>query len=123
MSNVEQWWSQALAELKTARQLKKDFIYYAACFHAHQAAELGLKALYIKKYSKPYVGHDIVYLAKNLGAEQRIINYTKQIAGAYVETRYPDMAPTSPSEYYTEDDAKEYIEAAEEVIEWIENNS
>lgn len=122
MANIDLWWSQALAELKTAKQLKKDYIYYAACFHAHQAMELGFKALYIQKNSKPYIGHDVVCLAKGLSASKRIIDLAKKVVSAYVETRYPDMAPTAPSEYYTEDDAEEYIEAAEEVLEWIKKN-
>lgn len=86
---TELWWKQSQAEIKTAKILKEQYVYYAACFHAQQAAEQALKALHIEMKNEAYIGHDLVNLSKNLKLPQTLIIKCKTLAAAYQEAKIP----------------------------------
>ena len=91
--------------------------YEWACFQAQQAVEKGLKAIYIKKYKKLLKVHDLVLLSKKINAPRKIIILCSKINPAYLDARYPDI-----SKSYTEEDSKEILNYALDVLKWIETN-
>ncbi len=54
----ERWFSEACWNLDTARELHRLGRYNAACFYAHQAAEMAVKALLMSRNESPW-GHGI----------------------------------------------------------------
>lgn len=76
-----------------------------------------MKALYIKKYQKLLRIHDLVKLAKKIGANFEILNICAELNPIYIETRYPDV-PTS----YNKEDVKKILKNTEKVLKWIKTN-
>ncbi len=77
----------------------------------------GLKALYIKKYKKLFKIHDLVKLAKKVGADVEILDICAELNPVYIETRYPDV-PTS----YSKVDIKKLLKDTEKALIWIKTN-
>jgi len=46
--DTQQWWEQAQADLRTSSALLAIGEFFAVSFHAHEAVEKALKALYIE---------------------------------------------------------------------------
>lgn len=115
---TKEWFDQALSEFESAKDLINTNKFSQASFHAHQAVEYALKALHIEK-KKPILGHDVVYLARKLNAPETILKKCDLLNPAYEDARYVDRAEKAPSKLYTEDIAKEHINSAEEVLNWI----
>jgi len=88
-----------------------------AAFLCQQSVEKGLKALYIKKYQKLLKIHDLVELAKKIGAEFEVLDLCSKLNPAYIETRYPDV-PKS----YNKENIKELLKDAEKVLKWIKKS-
>ena len=55
---ARRWFSEARWNLETAKILHDRGRYNAACFYAHQAAEMAVKALLISKNESPW-GHSV----------------------------------------------------------------
>ena len=108
------WLERTEKDIKAAKNSLVSGDYEWACFQAHQAAEKALKAAYIKKYNELLKTHDLVLLAKKIGAEQPTVEHCTKLGAVYVESRYPDK----PAEY-GEEDANGFIKNAEEIIQWI----
>lgn len=60
-------------------------------FFAQQAAEKALKSLQIKKFGGFKKVHDLVLLAKYVGAPEEVIENSEKITPFYTITRYPDV--------------------------------
>ncbi|MDN5358508.1 MAG: hypothetical protein PWP76_351 [Candidatus Diapherotrites archaeon] len=85
---TKEWIRLAQRDFDAAQVLFGRQIYDLAVFHAHQAVEKALKALWIEKYrEEPPKTHNIQYLAKELGLNVR--SAAAEIADAYYVTRYP----------------------------------
>ncbi len=69
---TEKWLKQAKKDIRAANNSFNSRDYEWACFQAHQATEKSLKALNIEKNSSLIKIHDLVLLAKKLGAPEDI---------------------------------------------------
>lgn len=105
----------SLKDLDTARQLLDMGNYEGAAFFAQQSAEKGLKALHIDRFKELKRTHDLVLLAGALGLPERLIDLCKELAPAYIYTRYPDVVPVEN----IEEVSKELLGHAEEIVKWI----
>ncbi|NPA76794.1 MAG: HEPN domain-containing protein [Candidatus Diapherotrites archaeon] len=89
-------------------------IYEMALFHAQQAVEKCLKALWIEKFrEEPPKTHNIQYLARELGIGVR--SEVAEVADAYYVTRYP--IPGVGTVDYDEHTAKRKMDAARKVYD------
>jgi len=124
-SEFRRWLESARRTLESARHDAEAQFYNWACFKAHQAAEKALKAL-LWGLGHPRVGHMLPKLLEELRAlgidvprdvDEACIRLNK----FYTPTRYPDVWPEGiPEEFYSESEAREAIELAKRVIEWVE---
>jgi len=116
---IENWWKQAEKDLSAARNSLNSGDYEWASFQSNQAAEKGLKALYLKEKKEIFPTHNLILLAKKLDLPIEIINFLKELNPDYTMSRYPDAANAPPFENYNNKKAKEKIAFAEEVLKWI----
>ncbi len=116
---VKNWWEQAKSDLKAARNSAKSKDYNWACFQAQQAAEKGLKALYIQNYQEIRKIHDLVFFANKFDVPEEIFICCARLSRVYAETRYPDAGSKIPAKKFHKDDANDFIEMAEKVLQWL----
>src|SRR3989338_10074087 len=116
-TDSEKWLEKARGDLKASKDSLNSKNYEWACFQAQQASEKALKSLYIKKYKKLLKIHDLVLLARKINAPKEIIVLCSKINPAYTDARYPDL-----SRDYSEKDAQEIINFAEEVLKWTKKS-
>jgi len=116
-----EWLRRAKSNLIRARLPKhKEVFWEDYCFDAQQAAEKALKGLLLFQKIPFRFVHDIAELLTVL--EQNGISLPESIRASAelsdyaVEARYP-----GPMEPITEDEYKEAIEMAEEVVSWVED--
>ena len=115
------WLRRAKSNLIRAGQPKHEEVFLEDyCFDAQQAAEKALKALLLFHKIPFRFVHDIAELLTVL--EQNGIGLPEPIRAAAelsdyaVEARYP-----GPMEPITEDEYKEAIKTAEDVVSWVED--
>ncbi len=120
MDDITMWWKQAQKDFEVAQSLCQIKHYYAAAFFCQQAAEKGLKALYMKsKHEKPTQTHSLVYLASNLGADRKYFQLLKNLSSDFITARYPDITESLPYENYTKEILDDYVKQMKELMEWI----
>ena len=117
IDEITKWFNLAERDFVSAKTNFKKKIYYVSAFLCQQSVEKGLKALYIKKYQKLLKIHDLVKLAKKIGADIKILEICAELNPVYIETRYPDV-PTS----YSKVDIKKLLKDTEKVLKWIKMN-
>lgn len=120
MNRSKDWFEQAKADLKHARNSLEDGDYAWACFAAQQSAEKAVKALYMKINSIAW-GHSVYELLESLPEDTKPdaghIEKAKRLDKYYIPTRYPNAHPSGPAfKYYTKAEAEEAIRICEEVI-------
>ncbi len=116
----QDWLARARSDLAFARlPLPEDAFYEDLCFHAQQAAEKALKAVYQYHGLSFRYTHDLDELVSGLA--QRGIQIPFDVDEAIVltsfawESRYPNMSePVSKEEY------QEALRQAEVVVAWAE---
>jgi HEPN domain-containing protein len=117
------WFRQAEADLRHARNSLDIGDYEWSCFAAHQAAEKALKAVFLKS-GKDAWGHTVTVLIGNLpeGIEppsENIINAARILDKYYIPTRYPNGFDSgAPTDFYTTEEARNAIELAEGILEF-----
>lgn len=118
---AEQWLRLAQTDLRTAWQLLKDKIYYAAVFFAQQAAEKALKALWIARHAElaPRT-HNLVALATELGGDEALIQAAAELGPEYILTRYLTPEVASPEDLYDSKSANVHLDAARSIVEWVQ---
>ncbi len=127
VSEYDRWMRSAKRTLESAiNDLNGGFNNWA-CFKAHQAVEMTLKAL-LWGCGKPRMGHSLVklvsYIISDLGVEvpDLIRENCSRISKYYTITRYPNAWESgAPEEYFTRSEAEEAIRRAKSVIEWVES--
>jgi HEPN domain-containing protein len=92
--------------------------YYASVFFAQQSAEKILKALYIHKLKELPMTHNLVELAKDLNAQEKIMEAARELNPEYLTTRYVDAANGVPADMYSRQSAKIHLEAADVILKW-----
>lgn len=116
---VKNWFRQAEADLRSAKNSKKSQDYYMSVFASQQAAEKALKALCLFTLKEFPKGHSIIYLAQKLKAPKDMLSGIRDLNPEYLSTRYPDMAVGVPAELYDDQIANRHLKTAEEVVEWV----
>lgn len=117
------WFRQAEADLRHARNSMKDGDFEWSCFAAHQAAEKALKAVFQKLGMEAW-GHTVTVLIGNLpeSAEppsEKLINAARILDKYYIPTRYPNGFDSgAPTDFYTSEEARNAITQAEGILEY-----
>ncbi len=116
------WFRQAEADLRHAKNAMKDEDFEWSCFAAQQGAEKAVKALFQKLGMEAW-GHTLTALIGNLpnevGASDSLVNCAKILDKHYIPTRYPNGFDSgAPTDFYTKEEAKTAIKCAEEILEF-----
>jgi Uncharacterized conserved protein related to C-terminal domain of eukaryotic chaperone, SACSIN len=112
-----------MRDLDTAKVLLNNNKYYASTFYSHQAAEKALKALLLY-FGKDVKTHDlnkmldIIKEEVNLNVEE-IRKEALKLNPNYTISRYPDAANSLPYLLYDKNDAEEYLNMAEKIVNWV----
>ncbi|MEK6961114.1 MAG: HEPN domain-containing protein [Nanoarchaeota archaeon] len=116
------WMEQAEADLKAANDNITTKNYFVTANLSQQAAEKALKALYLKKEKRtPPKIHDVVDLARTLGAPENIIKTLSFLTPAYLQSKYPGAAPEIPVRYFSLEKSKRLLTLAQEVVQWTKS--
>jgi HEPN domain-containing protein len=116
------WFRQAEADLRHARNALNDEDFEWSCFASQQGAEKALKALFQKLGMEAW-GHTLTALTGNLpkgvGATDSLVKCAKILDKHYIPTRYPNGFDSgAPTDFYTREEAQAAIKCAEEIIEF-----
>jgi HEPN domain-containing protein len=119
---AEPWWEQAQADLAAARWNIQGSHYDVAAERAQQAAEKGLKALYIEQTDAlaPYI-HDLDQLGRLVvGVPADVQADLTALNPAFVLSRYPAPGTNIPPTRLVDvAAATAYLEAAERILTWV----
>ena len=117
------WFRQAQADLRHARNALQTGDYEWSCFAAQQAAEKAIKAVF-QKLGMDAWGHTVTALIGNLPAEaaqppEALINCARMLDKHYIPTRYPNGFDSgAPTDFYTASEAQDAIAHAEAILEF-----
>lgn len=121
------WMRTALDDLRTARILKEHSQFAHSCFHAQQAGEKALKALWFFHDADPW-GHSLKKLLDELDdVDQDLYEHCRRIHRQalvldryYIPTRYPNGLPDiTPDLAFEETDAASCLEHAQQVVDLV----
>jgi HEPN domain-containing protein len=115
------WLKQALHDIEMAEKNIAIGGYDVAAFLAHQSVEKLFKAVFAIKGQKIPKSHYIDELARELELEKDIIDAVSELTVDYTFSRYPDVADGVPYEEYDEEIAKEKLETAKKVFQYLKN--
>ena len=122
------WLGTARGDLETARILLTNGRYAHACFHAQQAAEKAIKAVWFSIDGDPW-GHSAQKLIEDLqaldyvlfGRFQRHIQAAAKLDRFYIPTRYPNGLPDLlPDAAFFREDAASAIEMSSVLLDETE---
>ncbi|MFB0545459.1 MAG: HEPN domain-containing protein [Anaerolineae bacterium] len=94
--------------------------HYASVFFSQQAAEKALKALYLYQRRELARTHNLVELAKDLGAPPEVVEAAQELTPDYLVTRYPNAANGVPAHMYNLGTAQIHFGCAETVMKWTQ---
>jgi HEPN domain-containing protein len=119
-NRYEDWWRQAEADLRHARNALDDGDYEWSCFAAQQAAEKAIKAVFHKLGMDAW-GHTLTVLIGNLPESiqtpPELIDYARILDKHYIPTRYPNGFDSgAPTDFYTATEAHHAIQYAEAIL-------
>jgi len=126
MSRWKDWYEQGKRDMERAR-LDLEYRYYEwACFTSQQATEKVIKAVALKKGLNIW-GHSLTEIFKIISSYIEIPEEIKEKAKLldlyYIPPRYPNGFPAGkPADYFTERQAKEAIDAADNIIRFCEGH-
>ncbi|MEM1533199.1 MAG: HEPN domain-containing protein [Desulfurococcaceae archaeon] len=120
------WFAQAESDLRKALNDLKTVDWDSAAFWSQQCAEKALKALLLSR-GKVYRGHDLLDIARvireDLGLDiGGLLDDLRELTIHYTVARYPNAANAIPSELYSETKARDLVERAKKVLEWVKQN-
>lgn len=118
----EDWFRQAKADLRHARNALDVGDHEWSCFAAQQGAEKALKAVIHRLGGEPW-GHSVTVLlgavAERLDVADELVDAGKRLDKHYIPTRYPNGFDTgAPTDYYTADEAEKAIADATAIQEF-----
>ncbi len=118
---VKEWLDQAKADMKTAKDNITLKNYYASVMFSQQAAEKGLKALYIaRKQRLPPKTHDLVELCRLTKSSETITRTAGRLTIVYLPSHYPGVAPVIPVKFYGLEKAETHLAEAQEILTWAQ---
>jgi len=119
------WWTQAVRDLKFAEESINGEWHEWACFAAHQAAEMAVKALYLHLGSQPkgsVVSRLLTELPSAITADEDLVEAAKVLDTFYIPTQYPDShAEGAPYEHYGSLQSQGAIACATRILEFVES--
>ena len=127
-NEAQRWLKTASDDLDTAVILEKNGKFAHSCFHAQQAGEKALKAVWYFVDADPW-GHSIKKLIDDLeNIELKVYNSLLNLKREatildrfYIPTRYPNGLPDiTPDEAYNEEDANTCIKDARKIIDAVQ---
>ena len=125
---ASRWLVTGKDDLDTAVILKQNQKHAHACFHAQQAVEKAIKAIWYLYDEDPW-GHSIFKLIQDLedvdvdafSLLNQFTNDAKKLDRLYIPTRYPNGLPDiTPDMAYSEDDSQYSIDAAQRILNEVE---
>jgi HEPN domain-containing protein len=116
------WFRQAEADLRHARNAAADRDFEWSAFAAQQSAEKAIKALFQKLHLDAW-GHTLSPLLASLPEparpEEALIDVAKALDKHYIPTRHPNgFERGAPTDFYTRDEAERAIGQAEQILEF-----
>ena len=119
------WWSQAVRNLKFAEESVSGEWHEWACFGAHQAAEMAVKALFLHLGRHPkgnVVSRLLNELPGSTTVDEEVVESVKALDTFYIPTVYPDShAEGAPFEHYGLLQSHGAIACAARVLELVQN--
>ena len=114
------WLRQGEADLRHARHSLESRDFEWSCFASQQAAEKGLKAVFLKLGLEAW-GHTLTALLGRLpttvSVPEPLQIYCRILDKHYIPTRYPNGFDSgAPVDFYTEPEARQAIEYAEAIL-------
>lgn len=117
--DTEPWWKQAQADLDAAEFNLEGGQYFAASWLAQQAAEKGLKAVYLERQGQlPPRTHVLPRLGTQLGVPADVQPDLTLLNPVFGVVRYPSPSGPAPVEIIGQSDATAHVDAARRVIQW-----
>lgn len=117
-SRHHDWLAQAKADFLWGKDSFASGHFAQTCFIAQQVAEKSLKAIAYKRGYAAVRGHSAFEIASDLEINGPLRKAAQLLDQYYISTRYPDAVPQgNPSQYYTDDQAKDALDKAEAFIE------
>ena len=128
---AKRWLLTAEEDLAAAKILYDNDMFAVACFHAQQAAEKSIKAVWYFEDEDPW-GHSVKKLIDDFPRKNELPELSELNDSAalmdkyYIPTRYPNGLPDlTPGQVYTKSDAAVGLDAACRFIDlckrWMEN--
>ena len=118
------WWSQAVRDLKFAEESVNGEWHEWACFAAHQAAEMAVKALCLHLGRQPkgsVVSRLLNELPGDTSIDEEVVESGKVLDNFYIPTQYPDShAEGAPFEHYGPLQSQGAIACATRVLEFAQ---
>jgi HEPN domain-containing protein len=116
------WFRQAEADLRHARNAREDADYNWSAFAAHQAVDKAIKAVFQRHHLDAW-GHTLSVLLVNLPEDLRppteLVDQAKELDKHYIPTRYPSgFERGAPVDFYTRREADLAIANGEAILEW-----
>jgi len=116
------WLAQAERDLEHARWSAERGHHAWACFAAQQSGEKAVKAA-LNALGREVRGHGIMELLGELSGlvevPREAYDWARVLDKHYIPTRHPNAYATgAPYQYYTEEDSRKAIEAAEKLLEF-----
>ena len=132
MNRFNDWFKQAEKDMEAAMDSEKHKHYEWACFQAQQSAEKALKSLLLFLNVDSW-GHGLIYLLKEwkrIADEEKmqhdedkytdLVEKCQDLDRHYIQPRYPNgFASGYPAEFYNLKTAKECIEYAKSIIQFV----
>jgi HEPN domain-containing protein len=125
--NTQRWVKEAETDLKMSELSFEKKIYNMTCFHCEQAVQKILKAFLYFKGERFINIHSPKILAENCKKYDDEfslwIEKCAEFDKYYISTRYPDAVPypATPSEIYTEKEAKEALNIAKQIYKFVKS--
>ncbi len=115
----QNWVAVSARDLRVAAVLIDEQIFDSSAFHAHQAAESALKAVWLHTArSLAPKSHQLLDLAEMVTAPPSVIAACRRLNPHYAGSRYPDAANGNPADNYDEALARALLASATEVTAW-----
>ena len=119
------WFEQSKRDLKMAEELLKSCLFEGTAYHSHQAAEKALKALVICRGGY-HLTHSCKFLLDQLRSQgldvEELYSDARELDAHYLISRYPNAASAPPYELYDELKAKDLLNRARRVVDFVERN-
>jgi len=122
MNRWVDWFEQGIRDFNKAKLDFEHQYYEWACFTCQQSAEKVLKSLgyFLQIDLWGYSLNELLkILSKRITISQELIDKAKLLDLYYIPSRYPNgFSEGKPSDYFTETQAREAIDAADYIIQF-----